>query len=313
MLGARKRYSGAPKLDVIAPQNGSVKREQLHGWWMAIASNRFSNRFHPPPLFYLYLHRSSILCHLSLSLYFIYHPRVYMNRRNSNAKSTFQFFFFSSVMKRVKVSRETLDALLPFLVVQERNENSILGKGKIIERSCCVEQDESFRKHRYSVFTVPGLNKSGGIVRALHRDYYYYLRLTSVQFSSVNIIKGMKRTGARGACWWWPAKKLAQRICVKLASRPNWKREIGRDRRFQSCLRSLSLSFAWLYSILRVLIPRGRELENTDNHERNEAYELKREILSLKFIKMFPVFEIGLNMWQFFFPLFFYFVSFIYL
>lgn len=216
-------------------------------------------------------------------------------------------------MKRVKVSRETLDALLPFLVVQERNENSILGKGKIIERSCCVEQDESFRKHRYSVFTVPGLNKSGGIVRALHRDYYYYLRLTSVQFSSVNIIKGMKRTGARGACWWWPTKKLAQRICVKLASRPNWKREIGRDRRFQSCLRSLSLSFAWLYSILRVLIPRGRrELENTDNHERNEAYELKREILSLKFIKMFPVFEIGLNMWQFFF-LFFYFVSFIYL
>lgn len=216
-------------------------------------------------------------------------------------------------MKRVKVSRETLDALLPFLVVQERNENSILGKGKIIERSCCVEQDESFRKHRYSVFTVPGLNKSGGIVRALHRDYYYYLRLTSVQFSSVNIIKGMKRTGARGACWWWPAKKLAQRICVKLASRPNWKREIGRDRRFQSCLRSLSLSFAWLYSILRVLIPRGRELENTDNHERNEAYELKPEILSLKFIKMFPVFEIGLNMWQFFFPPFFYFVSFIYL
>lgn len=227
----------------------------------------------------------------------------------------FNFFFFSSVMKRVKVSRETLDALLPFLVVQERNENSILGKGKIIERSCCVEQDESFRKHRYSRVraTVPGLNKSGGIVRALHRDYYYYLRLTSVQFSSVNIIKGMKRTGARGACWWWPAKKLAQRICVKLASRPNWKREIGRDRRFQSCLRSLSLSFAWLYSILRVLIPRGRELENTDNHERNEAYELKREILSLKFIKMFPVFEIGLNMWQFFFPLFFYFVSFIYL
>lgn len=224
----------------------------------------------------------------------------------------FNFFFFSSVMKRVKVSRETLDALLPFLVVQERNENSILGKGKIIERSCCVEQDESFRKHRYSVFTVPGLNKSGGIVRALHRDYYYYLRLTSVQFSSVNIIKGMKRTGARGACWWWPTKKLAQRICVKLASRPNWKREIGRDRRFQSCLRSLSLSFAWLYSILRVLIPRGRELENTDNHERNEAYELKPEILSLKFIKMFPVFEIGLNMWQFFF-LFFYFVSFIYL
>ena len=46
-------------------------------------------------------------------------------------------------------------------------------------------------------------------------------------------------------------------------------------------------------------------MENTDNHERNEAYELKREILSLKFIKMFPVFEIGLNMWQFFFPLFF--------
>lgn len=29
-----------------------------------------------------------------LSLYFIYHPRVYMNRRNSNAESTFQFFFF---------------------------------------------------------------------------------------------------------------------------------------------------------------------------------------------------------------------------
>lgn len=87
-------------------------------------------------------------------------------------------------------------------MVQERNENSILGKGKIIERSCCVEQDESFRKHRYSRVraTVPGLNKSGGIVRALHRDYYYYLRLTSVQFSSVNIIKGMKRTGARGAC-----------------------------------------------------------------------------------------------------------------
>lgn len=43
--------------------------------------------------------------------------------------------------------------------------------------------------------TVPGLNKSRGIVGALHRDYYY-LRLTSVQFSSVNIINGMKRMGA---------------------------------------------------------------------------------------------------------------------
>lgn len=39
---------------------------------------------------------------------------------------------------------------------------------------------------------VPGLNKSRGIARALHRDYYY-LRLTSVQFSNVNIINEMKR------------------------------------------------------------------------------------------------------------------------
>lgn len=139
MLRARKRYSGASKLDVIAPQNGSVKREQLHGWWMAIVSNRFFRPF--PSLLPLFIFiytglRFYAVSFLSLFLFSLLSIILACIRTVETAIGNQLFnhnFFFISNETGLKFFANS-----PFFLwfVNGWNENSIpvLRKGKIIER-----------------------------------------------------------------------------------------------------------------------------------------------------------------------------------
>lgn len=138
MLRARKRYSGAPKLDVIAPQNGSVKREQLHDdGWRSYRTDFPTVSILLFPFLSLFTQVFDSMPHFSLSLfllYFICHPRVYMNRRNSEINFSASILF-SSALRRVKVFRELsilsfLSSAIAVMKEETRIRFSLFVKGK---------------------------------------------------------------------------------------------------------------------------------------------------------------------------------------
>lgn len=142
MLRARKRYSGAPKLDVIAPQNGSVKREQLHDdGWRSYRTDFPTVSILLFPFLSLFTQVFDSMPHFSLSLsplFYLSSSRVYMRNRVEKQRCGINFstsILFSSALRRVKVFRELsilsfLSSAIAVMKEETRIRFSLFVKGK---------------------------------------------------------------------------------------------------------------------------------------------------------------------------------------